>query len=282
MKVGFLTDYSREAIERAQRMGCTSLALGAAPGSALDVTKVNRARAAEIRQAMDAAGLEISVLGWHTNTLDPKRRGQIVGYMRRMIDLAAEMKVKAIACFAGRLPGKSIEESIPEFKKVFGPLAKHAESRRVRIAIENCPMFCGWPFHGMNIAYTPAAWDMMFDAVPSQAIGLEFDPSHLYWLHIDYIEAVHRYGERIYHVHAKDTEILHDRFAREGIYGTGWWRFRIPGWGDVDWQGFVGALLDVGYDGCVDVEHEDPVFHGPRYWEGMEMGIRFLRQYILG
>lgn len=282
MKVGFLADYSPEAINQAKRMGCTSLALSGGPGSALDATKTTKAKAAEIRETMDAAGLEISVLGWFTNTLDPRQRSHITGYMRRMIDLAAQMDVNAIACFAGRLSGKSIEESIPDFKKVFAPLAKHAESRRVKIAIENCPMFCGWPFHGMNIAFTPAAWDMMFDAVPSKALGLEFDPSHLYWLHIDYVDAVHQYGDRIFHVHAKDTEILGDRFAREGIYGQGWWRFRVPGWGDIDWQAFMGALLDVGYDGCVDVEHEDPVFHGPRYWEGMEFGINHLRKYILG
>ncbi len=82
-------------------------------------------------------------------------------------------------------------------------------------------------------------------------------------------------------MHAKDTEILYNRLAEDGIYSQGWWRYRIPGWGEINWQQVIAALIDVGYDGSIDIEHEDPVFSGEKMAEGIILGLRHLAQYIL-
>ena len=121
-----------------------------------------------------------------------------------------------------------------------------------------------------NLAYSPEIWDEMFRIIPAENFGLEIDPAHMVWQGIDYIKAIHDFGPRIFHAHAKDTEIIPEILARCGIYGLlfdkresfghGWWRGRAPGWGNVDWKKFITALLDVGYKGNVDIEHEDQVF----------------------
>ena len=117
----------------------------------------------------------------------------------------------------------------------------------------------------------------MFDAVPSKALGLEFDPSHLVWQGIDWAAALTRFASKVYHVHAKDTEILKDRLAADGFFSAGWWRYRLPGYGCVDWHRFTSMLKEQGYDGGVCVEHEDPVFSGKRRVEGLEKAYACLR-----
>ena len=131
------------------------------------------------------------------------------------------------------------------------------------------------------MANTVENWRRLFEAIPSPALGLAFDPSHFVWMGMDYIKAVHEFGSRIYCAHAKDCEILPDVLADCGYVGTGWWRYRLPGWGQVDWPGFFTALREVGYSGPLCIEHED------RLWthnvnelrRGILMAARFLNQF---
>jgi sugar phosphate isomerase/epimerase len=120
------------------------------------------------------------------------------------------------------------------------------------------------------MAFSPEIWKAMFDAVPSRALGLEIDPSHLVFLGIDYIQAILDFGDRIVHFHAKDIDIDERKRGVLGFYGqafgplqgfgNGWWRFRAPGWGVIDWHRVISALTEVGYEGNIDIEHEDEVF----------------------
>jgi sugar phosphate isomerase/epimerase len=207
--------------------------------------------------------LEISALAWYPNNLDPDlaAREAAHAHLRRLVDASAGLGVGLVCTFAGADPAKPLDENLEEFRRVWPPLVGYAEERGVRIAIENCPMVferSRWP-GGTNLAYCPAAWDAMFEAIPSPSLGLNLDPSHLHWLGIDVERAVRDYGERVFHVHAKDTEILRDELCRRSILslGVGWQRGRMPGRGEIDWAGFVGALGDAGYDGVLSVEHED-------------------------
>jgi sugar phosphate isomerase/epimerase len=208
-------------------------------------------------------GIEISALAYYPNNLDPDpaAREAAHAHLRRLIDAAARLEVGLVCTFAGADPAKPLDENLEEFRRVWPPLVEHAEARDVRIAIENCPMVFDrsrWP-GGTNLAYCPAAWDAMFEAIPSPSLGLNLDPSHLVWLQVDSVRAVRDYGSRIFHVHAKDTEIRRDELHRRSILslGVGWQEGRIPGRGEIDWARFVGALRDAGYDGVVSVEHED-------------------------
>ena len=120
-----------------------------------------------------------------------------------------------------------------------------------------------WP-GGSNLPYSPALLRRMFEQLPAKNFGLNFDPSHLVWLHIDYIRFIHEFKERIFHVHAKDMDIDRDLMYEDGIVTAGfrWQQPRLPGMGLVDWKRLIASLYDIGYDHVISIEHEDRNFEG--------------------
>ncbi len=213
-------------------------------------------------------GLEISSLAYYPNNLHPDAQVRRAAntHLRKVIDAAAKLDVGVVGTFVGRDPSKNVPDSFRDFRRVWPRLVDHAESRGVKIAIENCPMIFSydeWP-GGTNLASTPAIWDEMFSIVDSPSFGLNLDPSHLVWLMIDYERVVRDYADKIFHVHAKDLEIDRDGLYRHGTaaQGIGWQVPRLPGLGEVRWDRFVAALYRAGYDHVVSVEHEDRSFEG--------------------
>ena len=242
------------------------------PSLALNADTVSELEIEKIKQDLAEKDIQISALGYYPNPLshDPKEAKEVQRYLKKVIELAARMSVPVVATFAGRDPGKTVKDNLPIFKEVFSPIVDFAEKKGIRIAIENCPMMNRFTMQGENIAFSPEIWARIFDLVPSDYLGLEIDPSHCVWQGIDYVKAVYDFGSKIFHVHAKDMEICQDVLDRAGIFGlalsdveglgSGWWRARTPGWGQVDWKKFVTALVEVGYQGSIDIEHEDDVF----------------------
>ncbi|MBN1343271.1 MAG: sugar phosphate isomerase/epimerase [Phycisphaerae bacterium] len=277
MKLGFLTRYSDHVVEVARRIGFDGLELQA--GSWGDpppsTATAARTRCTGARDHLREAGITVTALGLYGNHLVGKpsvARKQFASVM----NVGDVLGCKVIASLVGRLPNTTLSENMSAFKKIFGPIAKMAHDRGFKIAFENWSGFHGYPFHGTNVAYRPEAWDMLFDAVDSPALGLEFDPSHLHFQMMDYVKLVHRFGKKIFHVHAKDTEIFRDKLEENGIFSSGWWRFRVPGWGEINWMKFISALQDVGYDGGIAIEHEDGVYSGDRFDEGLQLGYNTL------
>jgi sugar phosphate isomerase/epimerase len=159
-------------------------------------------------------------------------------------------------------------------------VADLAEKRGMKIAFENWMSVHGkLPHTPINIGGSPGTWDDMFGAVPSKALGIEFDPSHLYWQGIDHVRALKEFADRVYHVHAKDTEMILENRYRYGINGD-IFRFRIPGYGEINWFEFISALDEIGYAGGVAIEHEDPIYSGDRFDEGLVRGHHVLDPII--
>lgn len=279
MKLGYLTDYGEEEVNFARETGFDGMELSCNDGKANFWKEIKKDNGKSMLENMHKNGLKISAMGLYFNQIQPEEDWQRE-HFSKLLELAPKLGVKVVCTFAGRDPEKSIEDNIPLFRKVFTPLVKKAEDEGIVIAIENCPMMNEQTFRGTNFAFSPYAWDLMFDAVPSENLGLEFDPSHLHWLGIDYITALKDYGDRVYHVHAKDTEILEEDLAEQTIYGKGWWRYRLPGLGEIDWQKFVSTLYDIGYEGNIAIEHEDPVFEGERRKEGLILAHKHLSLWI--
>jgi sugar phosphate isomerase/epimerase len=231
--------------------------------SHIDVERLDPGR---VQDLLHRHGLEISSLAYYPNNLHPDagQRRAANNHLKKVVDAAAALGVSTVGTFVGRDKTKNVPDNFREFRRVWPRLVGYAESKGVRIAIENCPMLFSWDEWpgGTNLASTPAAWDEMFSIVPSASFGLNLDPSHLVWLMIDYERAVRDFAERILHVHAKDLEIDRDGLYRYGTLalGMGWQIPRLPGLGEVDWGRFIGTLYRVGYDGVVSVEHEDRSF----------------------
>jgi sugar phosphate isomerase/epimerase len=249
--------------------------------SHIDVEHLDAGR---VRDLLDRHGLEISSLAYYPNNLhpDPALRRAANTHLKKVVDAAVRLGVETVGTFVGRDRTKNVPDNFREFRRVWPRLVAYAESRGIRIAIENCPMIFSWDEWpgGTNLASTPAAWDEMFSIIPSESFGLNLDPSHLVWLMIDYERAARDYASRLFHVHAKDMEIDRDGLYRNGTLslGMGWQIPRLPGLGEVDWGRFIGTLYRVGYDGVVSVEHEDRAFE--RTQELVERGFLIARDAL--
>ena len=292
MKLGFLTACMperplSEVAHFASSHGYQTLEVACWPrtserdynASHIDVATLDRAGADETRRMFQLSGLSISALAYYENTraADPPERAVINGHVRKTIDAAALLGAPLVGTFVGHDLSKTPDENVEEAAGVFGELTAYAGEKGVRLMIENCPMV-GWqrPWIPGNLFYAPAQWDALFARVP--ALGLNIDPSHLYWLGVDPYALARGYGARIFHAHAKDTEILRDKHARVPVLDDGWWRYRMPGLGELDWPRFIGALQEGGYDDVLSTEHEDPVWEGTpaKVDGGLILGQRFL------
>jgi sugar phosphate isomerase/epimerase len=232
----------------------------------LDVTDLDKDQADWARDILDSAGIEVSGLGYYPNLLTPDRdeADRCIAHLKAVIKSAALLGVHQVNTFVGRDPGLSVDANWPRFLKVWRSLVRFAETHRVRIGIENCPMLYTadeWP-GGKNLAYSPAIWRRMFEDIPSDHFGLNYDPSHLVWQQIDYVAPLREFGSRIFHVHAKDVRIDRERLNQVGILAAplDYHTPKLPGLGEIDWGRFFSVLGDVGYRGPVCVEVEDRAY----------------------
>ena len=221
-----------------------------------------------VRDLMNRHHLAISSLAYYPNNLDPDAATRQVAHehLRKVVVAAERLRVGVVGTFIGRDQRRSVTESLADFRKVWPPLVRFASEHGVKIAIENCPMIFSedeWP-GGKNLAYSPALWRQMFEAIPDPNFGLNLDPSHLVWQFIDYERAVREFADRILHVHAKDMAIDRDGLFEQGVMslGMGWQIPKLPGLGEIHWDRFISALYGIGYNGAVSVEHEDRKFEG--------------------
>ena len=293
MKLGFITRYTKERVEFAGKAGFECLEVNADKGSALDLDTITDKRIEEIMEVFQNNKVEFSTIQCVPNHLegDPVKRKENNNYFKKALRMCKKFGTDVVMTNAWANDQISPEENFKVYRDVFTEFAKVAEDEGVRIAVENCPHWVGYPTVVGNISFSPEMWDMMFELVPSKAIGLEYDPSHLYWLGIDYVKVIRDYGDRIYMCHAKDAEIMKDKLDKYGIIGkqigkssewdVGWWRYRIPGWGKIDWKEIFKALNDIKFNKSMVIEHEDPVFGGQRTDEGLKLGLRYLRQFML-
>jgi len=282
MKLGYLTQFNEEELKLASSIGYDGLEVHAKSWPA-DIWDSPEKKKEEAKKAKDLAGqYGITVTAISHYDANPRPAEERIATFRNIIEFCAEMGVGVIAAMTAGDPEKSLEENVPIFKEAFVEIARIGEDKGVKIAFENWPAFAGYPpIKSRNFGFHPQAWEMIFEAVPSPALGLEFDPSHLVWQSIDHIAAVKEFGPRIHHVHLKDTEIMEDRLAQYGTLSRGWWRYRIPGFGVINWAEFISALKEVGFDGGAAIEHEDPIFSGARRVEGLKLGFNHLRPLIL-
>lgn len=233
---------------------------------------------------MDAVGdaAIVSSLGVFGNPLgDTDTDRETLRGWEQAIDAASLYGAKIVAGFTGRVRGKSIPESIERYKEVWGPLAQRASDKGVRIAFENCPMGGSWGSGDWNIAHNPLAWELMFDALPNDSIGLEWEPCHQLTQLIDPLPQLREWlpTGKIFHIHGKDATVMRDVVAKYGVTGGKPWSFhRTPGFGDTNWADVITDLRRFGYTGAIDIEGwHDPVYKGELEITGQVQGMRYLK-----
>lgn len=240
-----------------------------------------RRLAGEIRDAIGDADATITALGVFGNPLENEARDrETLEAWRAVIDNAHHFGASVVAGFTGRLRGRPIEESLPRFREVFGDLARRAADRGVRIAFENCPMEGTWQQGDWNIAHNPAAWELMFNELPNDNLGLEWEPCHQWNYLIEPLPQLAAWAPKIFHVHGKDASVNWDVIRRHGIHGRERFAFHhTPGFGDSNWTDIIGALRAGGYSGPIDIEGwHDPVYRGELEMTGQVHALKHLKQ----
>jgi len=284
-KLGILANYSESNIEFAKQEGFSSVQLsvgGKLPADATDEV------VAKVRAQLDRTGLYLSSLMAVENHVAPDLAARSAGNARfaKAIELAGRLKVPYLATMSGNMPGRKLAEQVAEIVKVYNekyfPLC---QKHNVRLLWEP---WAGGP----NIATGPVGYEVLFKGFnDSPYVGLLYDPSHLQWQFMDPVQAARDFIDKIWDVHLKDTEILWHVLRKTGINplnNARWWRFRLPGSGIVDWKGFFTVLQEAGYQGAMNIEHEDefyyPAYANGEFTEQFKAGFRlthkFLRQYV--
>ncbi|UXN61234.1 sugar phosphate isomerase/epimerase family protein [Phyllobacterium zundukense] len=237
--------------------------------------------AAELKEAIGDADVTMSTLGMFGNPLEDTDidRETLKGW-QALIDNAHHFGATTIAGFTGRVRGKPIEESLPQYRKIWTELAKRAADKGLKLAFENCAMDGNWASGDWNIAHNPDAWEMIFNEVPADNIGLEWEPCHQMVYLIDPLPQIRKWAPKIFHVHGKDATIRWEVIREHGIFGKEKFVFmRSPGFGDTDWVDVISELRLAGWSGSIDIEGwHDPVYRHELEMTGQVHSLNYLKQ----
>ena len=250
--------------------------------------------ARETKDVLEGTGAVISSLGIFGNPLErgPMDKQTLDGW-KKCIDNAHLFDCDIVAGFTGRLRGKRIDESIPQFKKIFSALVRRAADKGVRIAFENCDMGGTWATGDWNIAHNPTAWEMMFDAVPEKNLGLQWEPCHQMVSLIDPMPQLRQWVSKMFNVHGKDATVLWDVVRTYGVHSSmhgdialpgkaqcvpPFAYHRTPGFGDSNWTDIISTLRQNGFRGSIDIEGwHDPVMRGDLEMSGQVRSLNYLK-----
>jgi sugar phosphate isomerase/epimerase len=296
-------DAMLQHLARFREITAIELGTGGWPGSdhvEVDALLASRQKVHEFCMRFAVAGITISALSCHSNPVhpDPRIAAEADATFRKTVQLAERLDVPTVVTFSGRrggAPGELTpnwitapwppeylamsnwqweERLIPYWKRA----ASLAEQAVVRIAIEAQPGFCVYNTHTLQ----------RLRSATSKAIGINLDPSHLWWQGMDIPTVISELGDAIHHVHAKDVALIPRRVARDGVLdgraysdiGERTWLFRGAGWGHTEheWRAIVSALRIAGYDGVLSIEHDDNL---SSLDEGVASAVRFLSGVIL-
>ena len=248
-------------------------------GDSVDESKID-VNAAEAVEASSSTGAVISSVSCFGNPLaydeaaEKTRQGLVT-----LIKNASKFGCNIVTGFSGRVPNCPIPDSYPRFLEVFKPLVKLAEDNGVKIAFENCDMGGRWESGSWNIAQTPVVWDWMFNEIPSDSLGLQWEPCHQMVKLIDPIPQLRKYVKKVYNVHGKDATIMWDVVREHGVYGSHCFAYhRTPGFGDTNWADVITILRLNGYVGSIDIEGwHDPVYNRELEMTSQVYGLNYLK-----
>lgn len=257
--------------------------------SHIDVEDLSEENLAHIHETCQRLGVEISSLAFYPNTMDEdlEKRNANIAHLKKVILASETLGIGMVTTFIGRMQTKTVEENLEVFGQIWPPIIAYAKEHHVKIAIENCPMLFGadqWP-GGQNLFTTPALWEKMFEIIPDDNFGINYDPSHFVWQMMDYIKPIYEFKERIFHVHIKDIKLYQDRLDRVGTmaYPLDYMSPKLPGLGDVRWDRYISALTDIGYDGYICIEVEDRAFEAnrERILDSLRLSKRYVDQFVV-
>jgi sugar phosphate isomerase/epimerase len=292
-----------EELKRYPLIKMLEIGTGGWPGQShidTDALLADSSLAKEYRQRLKDAGLSISALSCHSNPVHPSSKiaGEADELYRKTVRLAEALEVPVVVTFSG-CPGGSPEDKVPNWITAAWPpeypealawqwdsklipywkeAAHFAGEHGVKVALEAHPGFC---------VYNPETL-LKLRAAAGLSLGINMDPSHLWWQGMDIPQVIALLGDAIFHVHAKDVYLSPANIAKNGVLDTKSyaqmqqrsWLFRSVGSGhsELDWKQIVASLRLANYDYVMSIEHEDAL---ASIHEGLSSAISTLSRVLL-
>lgn len=311
MKIGLFTVLYNEfklekVLKLVSKLGYQTIELAAWKGSNhLDIEKILNGEATQFKKMIKTYNLTISalsnhlegqmVLGPNDSSTDEWFKGTpsekikyAIERLKKTAEAAALLDVPVVNGFIGSpnwgafyiYPPSNeelFEKGFELFSQRWGDILDHFSAYGLKFAHE---------VHPQEQAYNIETAEQAIKSINGRKeFGFNFDPSHFVWQNIDPVIFIKKFGDRIYHCHAKDGELVKENIATSGCIPTGPWnrttrgfRFRTVGWGNVEWKRIITALCEVGYDYVLSYEHEDPVISRE---DGLEKCIQYLKPLII-
>ncbi|MFC2118279.1 sugar phosphate isomerase/epimerase family protein [Bacteroidota bacterium] len=275
--------------EKANEFGYDGLEL-ACWGDHFEVDKADEAYCKSKKEILDSYGLEVYAISNHLvgqavcDKIDERHKSILPPYVwgdgepegvrqraaKEMIETAKAAKrlgVKIVNGFTGSsiwhliysfppVTKEMIDNGFEDFAARWIPILDEYEKLGIKFALE---------VHPTEIAFDIASAERALMAIDNHpAFGFNYDPSHMGYQGVDYIEFIHRFAEKIFHVHMKDV-FWSPVSVEAGVFGghldfgdrRRYWDFRSLGHGDIDFEEIIRALNRIKYTGPLSVEWED-------------------------
>jgi sugar phosphate isomerase/epimerase len=282
-------DLSLETVcEKAKKFGYDGLELGLP--NHVDVRRTDAVYYQGIKNLLDKHGLQLFTISTHLigqavcDNIDIRHKSILPDYiwgdgdpegvrqraaeeLIRTAHAAKALGVKTVVGFTGSsiwqylysfppTSASAIEEGFRDFARRFTPILDEYQKLGIRYALE---------VHPTEIAFDTVTAARALDALNHHpAFGFNYDPSHMGYQGVDYVDFIYRFPERIFHVHMKDV-YWSDTPKPAGVFGgyvtfgdpNRYWNFRSMGRGKINFEEIIRALNAVGYQGPLSVEWED-------------------------
>ena len=254
----------------------------------IDIAQLDDAKIAYIQDYCKRKNVEISALGYYPNNMDSniEKRAVYNEHLKKLIVAAHKLGVKNVTTFIGRMHDKNLEDNLAILNRVWDPILQVAEDFDVRLCIENCPMYFTydeWP-SGQNLASSPYNWELIFEKLNSNNLGLNYDPSHMVLQNMDYLKPMIDFKHKMFHLHFKDLTIDKEKLNYYGclVPPNLFTVPKLPGQGDINWSKFISTALDIGFDGYACIEVEDRNFEGSieNRKQSLLISKRYLNNFI--
>ena len=246
----------------------------------------DKAKARAWKQKFDDRGITIMAITCHANAIhpDPAKAEPFKQQFRQALQLAGMLQISTVVGFSG-CPGAGPNDTIPNWITYGWPersealewqwnervipywkeTAAFAREHGVhRIALEMHPNF---------VVYNPRTLMRLRQAVGPE-IGANCDLSHLFWQQCDAVQVIRFLAAEgaLYHAHMKDTAmfpgnvqrygVLNFAHSRHDLEGSEIFRAVGCGHGASSWKDIISTYMQVGYDGMLSIENEDPFLTG--------------------
>jgi sugar phosphate isomerase/epimerase len=274
----------------------------------LDELLADASKAKAWQKKFEDRGIHVATLSCHGNPIhpDPEHAKKDAETFRKTVLLAERLGVKVIVGFSG-CPGGSATDTQPnwvtyrwppeyaamqdwQWKERVVPYWKEA----AKFAREHGIHKLAFEMHPNFVVYNPRTLLKLREAV-GEEIGANCDLSHLFWQGCDPVEVIHFLGKQgaLYHAHMKDTAFYPDNVNKYGVLNFAFETADLPlasetfravgyGHGAELWKSIIKAYMDIGYQGILSIENEDPILAGEVGVERAAYVLKNVRNELLG